>query len=617
MLKKLMINLQRRKDRVERFDTQELYIEIVKAVDGQELEDTSRARPNWRDPFKNRRMTKGEYACFESHERCWEIVAAGDRPVLILEDDIEFTEHYNEDAFLKRIDTDALVDIVLLGHNENLPDKARLVDDTFVRPAFPYNAHAYCISPRAARKLLQLTKQEGFGIIPVDDWFSELLKDDKLDVLATRNEMVVQLSRELLGSDIEPTGSEWLGNYAVHVLTCGTDRAKCAKLYDSADVNGIQITNLGSNKEWRGTDMQGAGGGHKINFLREGLEHIPDTDLVLFTDAYDVFYYDNLEEIVKRYHELSARVVFGAEKVCWPDPELTNKFPEADTEYRFLNSGTFIGEAGTLKRMIQQPIKDDDDDQLYMQKIFLQKNFDIRLDTEGYIFQTHCENATVVNGQVFNPDTNCFGCIYHGNGGTQAKEKFEGLYEELFSSSRGFHPPATIRSIGSEMLEVDFVSREWCEKLIALAEEHGGWEPLPGDLFPAQEIRLSELGVLEEIEEFWTKHIVPVVEGYWKPMRMYGIRDAFIMKYTKDTQKELSLHTDASLVTGSIKLNDDYEGGQLVFPRQGVSNVNTPVGKCILFPGMVTHGHECLELKAGTKYSLTIWSQRFEGDSQT
>ena len=95
---------------------------------------------------------------------------------------------------------------------------------------------------------------------------------------------------------------------------------------------------------------------------------------------------------------------------------------------------------------------------------------------------------------------------------------------------------------------------------------------------------------------------------------MWGLRDAFIIKYEMDKQRELRVHNDASLVTGSVKLNDDYLGGQLVFPRQEFENTNIPVGKCLLFPGQVTHGHSSSLLESGTKYSLTIWSSRYEGD---
>lgn len=95
---------------------------------------------------------------------------------------------------------------------------------------------------------------------------------------------------------------------------------------------------------------------------------------------------------------------------------------------------------------------------------------------------------------------------------------------------------------------------------------------------------------------------------------MYGLRDAFVLKYDTSSQTKLALHHDASYVTGSVKLNDDYVGGELVFPRQDVSNINIPAGKLLLFPGAVTHPHECVDLISGTKYSLTIWSSRYPGD---
>ena len=93
------------------------------------------------------------------------------------------------------------------------------------------------------------------------------------------------------------------------------------------------------------------------------------------------------------------------------------------------------------------------------------------------------------------------------------------------------------------------------------------------------------------------------------------MRDAFTMRYSMDTQTELGLHTDASLFTGSVKLNDNYAGAELVFPRQEFTNKNVKVGQCILFPSMVTHGHKVLPLRGGKKYSLTMWTCRYEGDS--
>ena len=165
-----------------------------------------------------------------------------------------------------------------------------------------------------------------------------------------------------------------------------------------------------------------------------------------------------------------------------------------------------------------------------------------------------------------------------------------------------------------DMIVVDFMTQSQCERLIEMGDKHGEWAPLPEDKFPAYEIRVKELGLWDELSKHWQEHVVPIVDKYWKPIEMYGMRDAFIMRYSVDTQKSLALHNDASLVTGSVKLNDDYRGASLVYPRQGVSNDDVPCGKMILFPGMVTHGHECTELLSGTKYSFTMWTSRYPGD---
>ena len=159
------------------------------------------------------------------------------------------------------------------------------------------------------------------------------------------------------------------------------------------------------------------------------------------------------------------------------------------------------------------------------------------------------------------------------------------------------------------------MTQDQCERLIEIADKNGAWGSLEYDKFPAQEIRMKELGLWGELEDHWNKQVVPLYEHYWQPLQHYGLRDGFVMRYAMDTQTNLNLHHDASLVTGSVKLNDDYKGAELVYPRQGFTNKDIPVGKCILFPGQVSHGHECLPLLDGVKYSLTIWTCRFVNDT--
>lgn len=88
----------------------------------------------------------------------------------------------------------------------------------------------------------------------------------------------------------------------------------------------------------------------------------------------------------------------------------------------------------------------------------------------------------------------------------------------------------------------------------------------------------------------------------------YYTSEIFAVKYTLDTQKSLKLHVDDSYITGSIKLNSNYFGGVLTFPRQKFSNMNVPVGNLLIWPSQITHPHFSSKLESGEKYSITIWS---------
>ena len=289
------------------------------------------------------------------------------------------------------------------------------------------------------------------------------------------------------------------------------------------------------------------------------------------------------------------------------------RFPPAITKYRYLNSGTFVGRVGELKRMLQKPIIDSDDDQLYFQRAFITGRYDAVLDYEGYIFQCHEEKLDVKNGSVYNPLTGCFPCIYHANGGPEMKAKMEVIYRQVFPVIK-YAQVETSHVIGNEMLLIDFMSPSQCDDWIKISENHGGFSPHPDDKFPSHDIHLKELGLWDEMEAHWRMVIAPICEKYWQPYAHYHLRKAFTMRYSMDTQRTLGRHTDASLVTGSVKLNDDYEGATLIFPRQNVTNRDIPVGKMILFPGQVTHGHYVDQLTRGTKYSATFWTARYNGD---
>jgi len=52
--------------------------------------------------------------------------------------------------------------------------------------------------------------------------------------------------------------------------------------------------------------------------------------------------------------------------------------------------------------------------------------------------------------------------------------------------------------------------------------------------------------------------------------------------------------------------NDDFDGGELVFPRQGIT-IKPEKGLMVMFPSGFTHPHESTEVTCGTKYSIVSW----------
>lgn len=573
----------------------------------------------WRDPILDRPLLVTEFGCAVSHLRVWQKIAGSNRNGIILEEDAVYDsiDPSAVDTLLKEHDS------VWLGYRLNTL-------------GYWYNCHAYAIRPETAKRLIDGYKD---AIIPVDEWVPAKLKGQSNFFFTP--EVVTQIPREVRPSTIEEEKN--VGEF--HIVTVATEPEKMWALEQSAKKFGVKVTNLGENHPWR-DPMTGLSGMPKIQLVNEYLATVHEDDIVLFMDGYDTFFADSPEVILERFYHMEADIVFGAESEHWPlvdDEFMRDKWPETGTPYRYLNSGLYIGKAKALHAFIVQSAPstsyDEKDDQLFCQIRYLGSGavegdldwkherqlerfpFTVKLDVEAYIFQNHEPDIRIVEGQLWNDKTSCCGCIYHGNGGEDAKAFFVTMAEKF-----GFIPEAEVVSspyyltldyeeVAPDILCTDFLSEKQCEYLIEKSSSLGNWSELEGDKFPAQEIRLKQLGLWHEYARLWHEKLGKICEKHWHPEAYLGLRDAFTMRYSMDTQTELGLHTDASLFTGSVKLNNNYAGAELVFPRQEFTNKDVKVGQCILFPSMVTHGHKVLPLRGGKKYSLTMWTCRYEGDS--
>ena len=145
--------------------------------------------------------------------------------------------------------------------------------------------------------------------------------------------------------------------------------------------------------------------GLKLREVKLFLENpkLNNSDIILFTDAYDVIYCGNQEEIIKRFEKMDYPIVFGAETECNPDPSQTKRYQDRSKEFSYLNSGLYIGRVWSLRSFLQYyNYNDQDDDQLFWTIKYLENTNMIKLDYNNELFL----NSYNMNTEYFKYDGN-------------------------------------------------------------------------------------------------------------------------------------------------------------------------------------------------------------------
>ena len=165
------------------------------------------------------------------------------------------------------------------------------------------------------------------------------------------------------------------------LITVATeDNENLERFRKSCSFYNVPYIILGMGDQWNSGSAQDGvllepGGAQKIIYLRDELKSWPELEdhIVMFTDSYDVVLCASPKEILQKFRSFQSEIVFSTEKTCWPDESLIEKYPNTDSDYRFLNSGGFIGYANRILEIIDTDINIEDDDQLYYTKFFLDK----------------------------------------------------------------------------------------------------------------------------------------------------------------------------------------------------------------------------------------------------
>jgi hypothetical protein len=169
----------------------------------------------------------------------------------------------------------------------------------------------------------------------------------------------------------------------------------------------------------------------------------------------------------------------------------------------------------------------------------------------------------------------------------------------------------SVTEVASEIVMMPFWTSQMCAAVIAAAEATGRFEPDPDDPVPGHEVSLATISpvLFDAAQIDIGRRVWPILQDRWPLIEYRGLRDAFVIRYRAGEQESLRLHQDIAQVSMTVRLNEDYAGAALHFPRQGWSNAHQPIGSLIAWPSLVTHPHEALPLTSGVKYGLTIWCE--------
>jgi hypothetical protein len=128
--------------------------------------------------------------------------------------------------------------------------------------------------------------------------------------------------------------------------------------------------------------------------LKDYLEKLSDAgEVVIFSDGIDAVFMAGEEELLAKFRDSGKDLIFSTESNCYPDRTYVDRYPaSAETQYKYLNSGGFIGKVGTIREMLADDSIDCSAFQKSNQYVWMMKYFKypdrICIDTKCAIFQT-------------------------------------------------------------------------------------------------------------------------------------------------------------------------------------------------------------------------------------
>lgn len=134
----------------------------------------------------------------------------------------------------------------------------------------------------------------------------------------------------------------------------------------------------------------------KIKLLHDFLPQVK-SKYILSLDAADVLLSEDLTELITRFNKYNCKILFGASKDTFPPIDIDEHDRSTYGEWKYLNSGTMLGETAFVRDFYNDLSKEfdknygdeyDSSDQFRIRSIYRQYSNAITFDNKCQIFQT-------------------------------------------------------------------------------------------------------------------------------------------------------------------------------------------------------------------------------------
>lgn len=183
----------------------------------------------------------------------------------------------------------------------------------------------------------------------------------------------------------------------------------------------------------------------RLYILQDYLTDIDPNEIILVMDGYDTLFNNDIKYATYTFLAKNTRILISAERMfTYQYPMYLDNYNKIESDYRYVNAGTFMGYAGDVNQMLTElfelPLTTHIDQGLI--GAWLHERLD---DTNRVQLDINCEIFWVtsgdwhtlkeINGDIVNPFTNNKPFIIHntGNADFSLRQAYENAYKNIIS----------------------------------------------------------------------------------------------------------------------------------------------------------------------------------------